>query len=581
LQRFCILVTAAYAAGTVALPVTANTILVDFAGRTYGPPVLPDGVGAEPTGLPYYNIYDPPATQSDGTFRFTAASAGFPLGSPVTLISDLKDSVGNLAGVSLQAIRNGGSAGIARDKYSGPQFAGFATEALQDMIFSNSNISNALTFVLGGLKTDETAAYTLTLASGRDVGTFGPGYEATFTVHGRSQSVDGIAAPGVAVFENVLPDSNGQIRFDFGDPASTSFAAYFSAMKIARNAFVPGDANLDGLVNLADFELLTDHFFSNVPVRQNGDLTFDGIVDYHDFGRWFEIYNAQGAGGTAGSVEVPEPIAGSALIVATVVATLCRSRKLACLVVLLLASGLQTASTYAQLPNFERQGIVIDPVPLTAPPLSFPHDDAIFSTARRAGRHLHGILRFARRTMVPIRLKFCGRRPRPRDLALLGRKLQRQPRRLATCHVGARGRQDVPLVSRRKQSDPLRYDDGWYPLQLRRSSRRYGRLQWHQRGILRARVPHSVARKGRSVRVNADGQSVRHSAALFGLVERRTKLDVDERPTDYSARQPHRRSSDFLATPAGMGRPEVYRLPSEFFGGESTSGRHLGYADHQ
>jgi hypothetical protein len=199
--------------------------------------------------------------------------------------------------------------------------------------------------------------------------------------------VDGIAAPGVAVFENVLPDSNGQIRFDFGDPASTSFAAYFSAMKIERNAFVPGDANLDGLVDLADFELLTDHFFSNVPVRQNGDLTFDGFVDYHDFGRWFEIYNAQGAGGTAGSVEVPEPIAGCALIVATVVATLCRSRKLACLVVLLLASGLQTASTYAQLPNFERQGIVIDPVPLTAPPLSFPHYDAIFSSVIDATEH--------------------------------------------------------------------------------------------------------------------------------------------------------------------------------------------------
>jgi hypothetical protein len=50
------------------------------------------------------------------------------------------------------------------------------------------------------------------------------------------------------------------------------------------------------------------------------------------------------------------------------------------------------SDSHAQLPKFEREGLAVDPVPLMAAPLHYPHDDAIFSSVVDAAKHLRNPL---------------------------------------------------------------------------------------------------------------------------------------------------------------------------------------------
>jgi hypothetical protein len=44
-----------------------------------------------------------------------------------------------------------------------------------------------------------------------------------------------------------------------------------------------GDANLDGVVNFADFQILEENFNKQNTLWGNGDFNLDGVVDYNDF----------------------------------------------------------------------------------------------------------------------------------------------------------------------------------------------------------------------------------------------------------------------------------------------------------
>lgn len=65
-------------------------------------------------------------------------------------------------------------------------------------------------------------------------------------------------------------------------------------------AALPGDANVDGLVDIQDFGILKDHY--GLPgVFEQGDFNGDGLVDMQDFGLLKNNY------GLSGPLNVPEP----------------------------------------------------------------------------------------------------------------------------------------------------------------------------------------------------------------------------------------------------------------------------------
>ncbi len=68
---------------------------------------------------------------------------------------------------------------------------------------------------------------------------------------------------------------------------------------------VTPDFNGDGMIDLADFQILADNFNTEGP-HENGDLTFDGIIDLADFVKFRTAF----ASGQPQLAAVPEPSGG-------------------------------------------------------------------------------------------------------------------------------------------------------------------------------------------------------------------------------------------------------------------------------
>ena len=54
----------------------------------------------------------------------------------------------------------------------------------------------------------------------------------------------------------------------------------------SRNAYLKGDANLDGVVDVSDFNRWNTNKFTNVPAWCSGDFNADGVIDVSDFNVW-------------------------------------------------------------------------------------------------------------------------------------------------------------------------------------------------------------------------------------------------------------------------------------------------------
>ena len=69
-------------------------------------------------------------------------------------------------------------------------------------------------------------------------------------------------------------------------------------------AGLPGDFNLDDVVDAADYQVLLDTFSTSVdPFGSGADINFSGNVDLADFLEFRTIVNP----GTAQAASVPEP----------------------------------------------------------------------------------------------------------------------------------------------------------------------------------------------------------------------------------------------------------------------------------
>ena len=88
------------------------------------------------------------------------------------------------------------------------------------------------------------------------------------------------------------------------DDLSSWLAEAGAANLTSGNAYLAGDANLDGAVDGSDFGLWNANKFTGVPAWCSGDVNADGTIDGSDFGIW----NANKFTSSNGVVAVPEPV---------------------------------------------------------------------------------------------------------------------------------------------------------------------------------------------------------------------------------------------------------------------------------
>ena len=88
------------------------------------------------------------------------------------------------------------------------------------------------------------------------------------------------------------------------------------------NAYLSGDANLDGVVDVSDFNLWNANKFETVSAWCSGDFNADGVVDVSDFNIWNSSKFQSSAG-----IAVPEPSAVLILLAAFPCLVACRRRK--------------------------------------------------------------------------------------------------------------------------------------------------------------------------------------------------------------------------------------------------------------
>jgi hypothetical protein len=99
-------------------------------------------------------------------------------------------------------------------------------------------------------------------------------------------------------------------------PGGTTGAAYFRDI-IFNSPLVQGDVNGDFAVNIADYQIIRDHFFQSSATLAQGDLTANGTVDFDDFRIWKNAFPG-GTGAAQAALDalgVPEPATSGMLVV--------------------------------------------------------------------------------------------------------------------------------------------------------------------------------------------------------------------------------------------------------------------------
>lgn len=115
----------------------------------------------------------------------------------------------------------------------------------------------------------------------------------------------------------------GQVRIDTN--VATPNAMSIDRIEVASPSFtVAGDVNGNGVVDIADYQLLQANAFKSVAFGNSGDLNLDSYVDFEDFRIWKSAFpGGVEAAEAAIAALVPEPasatlLAGSAVLFASV-----------------------------------------------------------------------------------------------------------------------------------------------------------------------------------------------------------------------------------------------------------------------
>ncbi len=104
-------------------------------------------------------------------------------------------------------------------------------------------------------------------------------------------------------------DVNSGYGLGYADWADSGNPAKLSPDQIDIQYTLYGDANLDGVVNSADFGILANHYGDSNASWDEGDFNYDGKVDSADFGMLAVNY-----GSTASAADVDLTVANFATV---------------------------------------------------------------------------------------------------------------------------------------------------------------------------------------------------------------------------------------------------------------------------
>jgi hypothetical protein len=95
-------------------------------------------------------------------------------------------------------------------------------------------------------------------------------------------------------------------RENWSDGAFTNDAGFSEVRFYGTGTLIPGDVNGDLMVDEDDYAIIRMNMFTEVSSRGEGDLVFDGLVDFRDFKEW----KSHASGAVLAAVfgnRVPEP----------------------------------------------------------------------------------------------------------------------------------------------------------------------------------------------------------------------------------------------------------------------------------
>ena len=113
--------------------------------------------------------------------------------------------------------------------------------------------------------------------------------------------IDALVAEIAAGTDDELYDLTGDLIVNGADLNAWLIEAG-SVLNSNGGAFLPGDANLDGFVDVGDFNLWNTNKFTNAAAWSSGDFNADGVIDVGDFNKW-NTYKFTESGDSI----VPEP----------------------------------------------------------------------------------------------------------------------------------------------------------------------------------------------------------------------------------------------------------------------------------
>ena len=119
---------------------------------------------------------------------------------------------------------------------------------------------------------------------------------------------------GVGITSSLAAADGKTIGYAQASDIFSSFPATIDGQSIASSAMIarwtiPGDVNLDGVVNAVDFNTLAANFNSATNAFDKGDLNYDGHVNAADFGALAANY-----GSTVPALSQSAPAAGFSVL---------------------------------------------------------------------------------------------------------------------------------------------------------------------------------------------------------------------------------------------------------------------------
>jgi len=139
--------------------------------------------------------------------------------------------------------------------------------------------------------------------------------------HGGDISEVSFAAPGASAGQTLTLSVE-----DLGE-AGPWAAIHSVTYDTVSTPVVAGDVDGDGDVDLVDYGVIRDAFYTSVTSKSMGDLTFDNFVDFDDFEEWKTHFPFPVVGDVFNLTVVPEPASVTLLCLGVALGLVSRRRK--------------------------------------------------------------------------------------------------------------------------------------------------------------------------------------------------------------------------------------------------------------